>query len=60
MLCVNDTELAKLIRTGEISSLYYFYGKDIATIEAYTKKLVSKLVKKKTRLIIFILLTERA
>lgn len=46
MPCVNDTELAKLIRTGEISSLYYFYGKDIATIEAYTKKLVSKLVKK--------------
>lgn len=46
MPCVNDTELAKAIRSGEISSLYYFYGKDIATIEAYTKKLVSKLVKK--------------
>ena len=46
MPCVNDSDLAKAIRSGEISSLYYFYGKDIATIEAYTKKLVSKLVKK--------------
>lgn len=43
---VNDSQLAKSIRAGEISSLYYFYGKDIATLEAYTKKLVSKLVKK--------------
>lgn len=46
MPCVNDTELAKTIRTGDISSLYYFYGKDIATIELYAKRLVSKLVKK--------------
>lgn len=43
---VNDSQLAKSIRSGEISSLYYFYGKDVSTLEAYTKKLVSKLVKK--------------
>lgn len=43
---VNDSQLAKSIRSGEISSLYYFYGKDVSTLEAYTKKLVAKLVKK--------------
>ncbi len=46
MPVVNDTNLAKLIRSGEISSLYFFYGKDIATIGAYAKKLSSKLVRK--------------
>lgn len=46
MPCVNENELAKTIRAGEISSLYYFYGKDVLTLEAYTKKLISKLVKK--------------
>ena len=46
MPCVNDIELAKSIRHGEISSLYYLYGQDIATIELYTKKLVNKLVEK--------------
>jgi len=46
MPCVNESELAKSIRAGEISSLYYFYGRDISTLEAYTKKLITKLVKK--------------
>lgn len=46
MPLMNDTELARTIRSGEISSLYYFYGKDIATLEAYTKRLVKKLVDK--------------
>lgn len=46
MACVNDTELARNIRSGEISSVYFFYGKDIATLEAYTKKLSAKLVSK--------------
>ena len=45
MPCVSDIELAKKIRSGEISSVYFFYGKDIATLEAYSKKLVKKLVK---------------
>ncbi len=43
---VSDTVLAKAIRSGDISSLYYFYGKDVATLEAYTKKLIAKLIKK--------------
>ncbi len=46
MPLVNESELAKAVRAGEISTLYYFFGKDAATLEAYTKKLVSKLVKK--------------
>lgn len=46
MPCVNENDLAKSIRAGEISSLYYFYGKDVSTLEAYTKKLISRLVKK--------------
>lgn len=43
---VNESELAKAIRNGEISSLYYFYGNDVATIEIFTKKLITKLVNK--------------
>ncbi|MFA5658522.1 MAG: DNA polymerase III subunit delta [Oscillospiraceae bacterium] len=43
---VNENDLAKAVRAGEIASLYYFFGKDTATLEAYTKKLISKLVKK--------------
>lgn len=49
MPCVSDSELAKVLRSGEISSLYFFYGKDVASIEAYTKKLISKLVKKENQ-----------
>lgn len=44
MPCVSDTELAKAVRSGEFSKLYYFYGKDTATLEAYTRKLVSRLI----------------
>lgn len=46
MPCVNDKDLALSIRSLDISSLYYFYGKDVATLESYTKKLVAKLVPK--------------
>ena len=44
MASVSDTELARDIRNGEIANIYYFFGKDVAQIEAYTKKLVKKLV----------------
>ena len=43
MASVSDTELARDIRNGEIANIYYFFGKDVAQIEAYTKKLVKKL-----------------
>lgn len=41
---VNDSDLAKSIRNNEFSKVYYFYGKDISTIELYTKRLVKRLV----------------
>lgn len=41
---VSDTDLAKSIRNNEISNVYYFYGKDVASIELYTKRLVKRLV----------------
>lgn len=44
MPLINDAELARDIRNGEIASLYYFFGKDVAMIEAFTKKLLKKLV----------------
>lgn len=44
MPLVNELNLARDIRNNEIANLYYFYGKDIAMIEGYTKKLVKKLV----------------
>lgn len=43
---VNENDLAKAIRAGDIAPLYFFFGKDTATLEAYTKKLIAKLVKK--------------
>ena len=45
MPLVNENDLAKSIRGGEISSLYYFYGKDTATVENYAKRLVKRLIK---------------
>lgn len=44
MPLVNETTLARDIRNNEIANIYYFFGKDVAMIESYTKKLVKKLV----------------
>ena len=44
MSALNSTELAKKLKKEEYSSVYYFYGKDIMSIEQYTKRLVQKLV----------------
>ncbi len=38
------TELNKKLKSKEYSSLYYFYGKDIMSVELYAKTLVKKLV----------------
>ena len=46
MAAVNENELIKAIRAKEYKRAYYFYGKDIMTIEAYTKRLSAKLVNK--------------
>lgn len=44
MPLVNEQSLARDIRNNEIANVYYFYGKDVAMIEAYTKKLIKKLL----------------
>ena len=44
MPLVNDTELSRDIRNGEIANVYFFFGKDVSMIESYTKRLVKKLV----------------
>ena len=41
---LSDIEVAKRIRTGTIDNLYFFYGHDIASVEAYTKRLTAKVV----------------
>ena len=38
------TELNKKLKGKNYSSLYYFYGKDVMSVELYTKTLVKKLV----------------
>lgn len=39
-----DTALFEQIRSGDIRSCYYFYGKDTATLENVVKKLIAKLL----------------
>lgn len=46
MPLLSDTALAKSIRSGNIQTVYYFYGKDTAVISKYTDKLITKLVGK--------------
>lgn len=46
MAAVRDSDLVKSLRAGDYSSVYYFYGKDISTIESYTKRLIEKLTGK--------------
>ena len=45
-LSVADT--TKLIKSGDIKSRYYFYGKDILATDKLTKLLLKKLVKSTT------------
>ncbi len=44
MPLVDDIALGRQIRNNEISGLYLFYGKDVAMIENYVKKLLKKVV----------------
>lgn len=38
----DSTELLKKVKSGELSNLYYIYGKDIMTIESLTKVILKK------------------
>ena len=43
---LTESALKTALKNGQFERVYYFYGKDIAAVESYTKKLVSKLVDK--------------
>ena len=43
---ITESSLKTDIKNGQFQRAYYFYGKDIAAVESYTKKLVSKTVDK--------------
>ena len=43
MSSVSPAILGKQIRENKIDKLYYFYGHDVSTLEAFTNKLVKKL-----------------
>lgn len=43
MPIITDSELIKSIRSGKILPIYYFWGKDIATMESVAKRLADKL-----------------
>ena len=49
MAAVSATELAKQIKSGEISSLYFFYGHDTAALESFTSKLIKTLCPKEAQ-----------
>ncbi len=46
MPAFNDNDLAKTLRGGEIFPVYFLYGKDVASVQSFTKKLTSKLTNK--------------
>lgn len=43
MILSDTASIAKNIRDGNISSIYYFYGKDTSALENFVKKLTAKL-----------------
>lgn len=46
MPVTNTTNITKDIKNGEIASLYYFYGHDVASIESYVKWMINKICPK--------------
>ncbi|MCH5350282.1 MAG: DNA polymerase III subunit delta [Oscillospiraceae bacterium] len=43
---ITESSLKTAIKNGQFERAYYFYGKDIAAVEAYAKKIASKAVDK--------------
>lgn len=46
MASVNEKELMRIIKSGELSGAYYLYGTDRYAVEKYCKAMVEKTVKK--------------
>lgn len=49
MKILSDQELVRQIRADDIKPCYLFYGRDVATLESITKKLINKLVPPEAR-----------
>ncbi len=45
---MNDTELARMIKEGNFTPVYFFFGKEIFLAEGYLKKIIEKVVHKST------------
>lgn len=46
MASINEKELSRIIKSGELSGAYYLYGTDRYAIEKYCRAMVAKTVKK--------------
>lgn len=46
MAVITESDLKASIKNRQYKNVYYFYGRDIASLEAYTKSLVSRIVGK--------------
>lgn len=49
MPLITDVQLARELRSGNLARVYYFYGKDIAALENYVRRLTNKLLDKDQR-----------
>lgn len=50
MAVVNDYEIKSMIKSGKLSRVYYFYGRDIANVESAAREVISASVKKGSEL----------
>lgn len=46
MASINEKELARIIKSGEASGVYYLYGTDLYSVTQYKKALVESVIKK--------------
>lgn len=45
MASVNEKELTRIIKSGELSGVYYLYGTDLYSVERYKREMVKRTVK---------------
>ncbi len=46
MASINEKELARIIKSGELTGVYYLYGTDLYTIEKYKREMTSRIIRK--------------
>ena len=42
---MNEKELTRIIKSGELSGVYYLYGTDLYSVEKYKREMVKRTVK---------------